>query len=264
LKEGGVDVDYRPQPSAGHDTSWWPAISGAFERFVAEHPRRPLPDAITWQSGPADLPSRAHWLVIERLGEAQSGEPRLADVNAMPAAAVPEFGIRASGATINRVLNGSNAERLGLRAGDIVAAINNQRVGEGGDVSEALRSFPSGRPLLLSIVRGGEPVRLTGRYAPGVPAGDGVMFSRSHASGRVDLTRTGNRVDVKCSGVAAFTLLLSPDQFDLDRSVAVVVNGRPVMDVVVKKDLRTLLAWAARDNDRTMLFAAALEVTVPR
>ena len=264
LKSGGVDVDYRPQASAGHDTSWWPAIGDAFERFVSAHPRRPLPDAISWQSGPADLPSRAHWLVIERLADARDGDPRLADVNVMPAAAAPDFGIRASGARINRVLKGSNAEQLGLRAGDTVAAINNQPVADGADVSEALRGFPSGRPLLLSVVRGGEALRLTGRYAPGVVPGSGVLFSRSHPSGRVDLTRSGNRVDVTCSGVAAFTLLLSPDQFDLRRSVTVVVNGQTVVDRMMKADLRTLLAWAARDNDRTMLFAAELAVTVPR
>ena len=264
LKSGGIDVDYRPQASAGHDTSWWPTISDEFERFVAAHPRRPLPDAISWESGPADLPSRAHWLVIERLADARDGDPRLADVNAMPApTAAPDFGIRASGTRINRVLNGSNAEQIGLRPGDTVTAINNQRIGDGADVAEALRSFPSGRPLLLSVVRGGEAVRLTGRYAPGVVPGSGVMFSRSHPSGRVDLTRSGNRVDVKCSGVAAFTLLLSPDQFDLGRSVSVVVNGRTVIDGVVKKDLRTLLTWAARDNDRTMLFAAAVSINVP-
>ena len=262
LKGGGVDVDYRPQASAGHDTSWWPALSEAFEHFVAAHPRRPLPDAISWQSGPADLPSRAHWLVIERLADGRDGDPSFADVNALPAAAAPDFGIRASGTRINRVLRGSNAEQLGLRPGDTVAAINNQRVADGADVAEALRSFPPGRPLLLSVVRGGEAVRLTGRYAPGVVPGSGVMFSRSHASGRVDLTRSGNRVDVKCSGVAAFTLLLSSDQFDLRRSVTVVVNGQTVVDRVIKTDLRTLLTWAARDNDRTMLFAAEVKVAV--
>ena len=264
LKSGRIDVDYRPQALAGHDTSWWPAIGGALEQFVAEHRRHALPDAITWQSGPADLPARAHWLVIDRLRDPQSDEPRFHDVNVLPAAAMPDFGIRASGTTINRVLNGSNAWQVGLRPGDVVAAINNQRVSEGTDVSDVLRSFPPGRPLLLSVVRGGEAVRLTGRYAPGILAGEGGMFSRSHASGRVDLTRTGNRVEVKCSGVAAFTLLLSPDQFDLSRRVAINVNGRTVVDGVVKKDLRTLLTWAARDNDRTMLFAAAVNITVPR
>jgi hypothetical protein len=65
---------------------------------------------------------------------------------------------------------------------------------------------------------------------------------------------------VKSRGVAAFTLLLSPDQFDLNRAVTVTVNGRTLFDGIVQKDIGTLLKWAARDNDRTMLFAAELRI----
>ena len=45
--------------------------------------------------------------------------------------------------------------------------------------------------------------------------------------------------------------------------VTVVVNGRTVFDGIVRRDIRTLLKWAARDNDRTMLFAAELHIDVP-
>ena len=38
-----------------------------YEAFVASHPRRPRPDAISWEAGGSEIPSRAHWLVIERL-----------------------------------------------------------------------------------------------------------------------------------------------------------------------------------------------------
>ena len=65
---------------------------------------------------------------------------------------------------------------------------------------------------------------------------------------------------VQPPSAGAFTLLLSPDQFDLNRPVTVIVNGRPVFDGRVPRDVRTLVAWAARDNDRTMLFAAELHV----
>jgi hypothetical protein len=90
------------------------------------------------------------------------------------------------------------------------------------------------------------------------------MFPRQRASGRIDLIRSGNLVEATSSGVAAFTLLLSPDQFDLNRAVRVMVNGRTLFDGVVQRDIRTLLKWAARDNDRTMLFAAELPIAVPR
>ena len=264
LRRGGVDVVYRPQPDAAHDTSWWPQVRDAFERFVADHPRVPLPDALSWEAGPPNIPSRAHWLVIERLRAERPDELPLPDVNRMSTRPAPDFGVRGSGARINRVVRTSNAEQIGLRSGDVIATINNQPVAPGTDVADLLRDYPSGRPLLLTVARGGESVRLTGRYAPTVLAGESdAIFPRQGESGRVDLVRTGNRVDAHSRGVAAFTLLLSPDQFDLNRAITVVLNGRTVFDGIVRKDLRTLLKWAARDNDRTMLFAAELHITVP-
>ena len=265
LKRAGVGLVYRPQPDAAHDTSWWPAIKDSVERFVADHPRVALPDALTWESGPPNIPSRVHWLVINRLGSAEPAGPPLPDVNRMSTPPAPDFGIRASGARITRVVKGSNAEQVGLRSGDVIVAINNQPAASGDDVADLLRGYPAGRPLLLTVTRGGESMRLTGRYAPTVLPGESdTMFPRQRESGRVDLIRTGNRIDAKSRGVAAFTLLLSPDQFDLNRAVTVVVNGRTVYEGIVQRDIRTLLEWSARDNDRTMLFAAELPVTVPQ
>ena len=261
LKRGGVDLVYRPQPDAAHDTSWWPGLRDSFETFVADHPRVPLPDDLSWESGPPNIPSRAHWLVVERLAAERPDDPSLPDVNRMSTRPTLDFGIRGSGARVNRVVKTSNAEQIGLRSGDVIVTINNQPVAPGADVTDLLRDYPSGRALLLTVTRGGESVRLAGRYAPTVLAGEAdAIFPRQRESGRVDLIRTGNRVEARSRGVAAFTLLLSPDQFDLSRAVTVVVNGRTVFDGIVQKDLRTLLTWAARDNDRTMLFGAEVQI----
>jgi dienelactone hydrolase len=272
LKKAGVDLVYQPQANAAHDTSWWPEVKDTFERFVADHPRNPLPDSLSWEAGPPNIPSRAHWLLIDRLSDASAVDRASAtgsaigtmpDVNAMSTRPALDFGIRASGTRINRVLQGSNAAQVGLRPGDVVAAINNQPVAPGSDVAETLRGFPAGRPLILTAARGSESVRLTGRYQPTVLAGEAArMFPRQAASGRVDLVRNGNRVEATTRGVSAFTLLVSPDQFDLGRPVTVIVNGKPAFEGMVQKDVRTLLTWAARDDDRTMLFAAELHIQV--
>jgi hypothetical protein len=87
-----------------------------------------------------------------------------------------------------------------------------------------------------------------------------MMFDNTHPSGRVDLVRTGNTVTATTKGVAEFTLLLSPDAFDLAQPVTVVANGRTVFDGRVEPSVTTLLKWAARDNDRTMLFTAELHI----
>jgi len=96
------------------------------------------------------------------------------------------------------------------------------------------------------------------------PASADDLFVHRKPSGRVDLERSGNTVQARTRGVGAFTLLLSPSEFDFGQPIRVIVNGQAVFDGTVRKDVATLLRWAARDFDRTMLFGAELKVDVPR
>ena len=82
-------------------------------------------------------------------------------------------------------------------------------------------------------------------------------------SGRIDIERQGNVFQAKTRGVGEFTLLLSPDAIDFAKPVQVTVNSAPVFSGVVRKDVATLLKWAARDNDRTALYGAELHIVVP-
>ncbi len=184
LRASGVTIDYHPRPEAGHNTAWWPELRDTFESFVHDHPRDPLPATLTWQATDRDLPSRAHWVVIDRIA------------SAVPATA------------------GGQAPRdLNVFSGP---------------------GFNHGRDL----------------------------FARSRPSGRVDAVRTGNAVQLTTTGVAELTLLLSPDAFDFARPISVTANGRVVSERQMEPAVATLLKWAARDNDRTMLFGAELHVTI--
>jgi len=86
---------------------------------------------------------------------------------------------------------------------------------------------------------------------------------RQVPSGRVDVDRRGNAFHATTRGVSGFTLLVSPDVIDFAKPVEVTVNGVQVFSGPVKKDLPTLLKWAARDNDRTALYGAELHISVP-
>jgi dienelactone hydrolase len=265
LAKGGVDLVYQPQPNAAHDTSWWPDVKESFEAFVTDHPRRPLPDKVTWESGPPNIPSRAHWLILDRLSSERPDSIMPQDLNRMAARRELDFGIRSSMTIINRVVSGSNADQIGLKSGDVVVSLNNQPTPTGTDVADLLRDFPPGRPLRLTVTRGGESLQLTGRFSPTVLPGEADrIFPPQRESGRVDIVRTGNKVEAITRGVGKFTLLISPDQFDLKRPITVVENSRTVFEGVVRPDIRTLLKWAARDNDRTLLFAAELPIELSR
>jgi predicted esterase len=99
-------------------------------------------------------------------------------------------------------------------------------------------------------------------YQPS-PIMERTLFDHEKPSGRADATRRANAFDVKTRGVQAFTLLLSPDVIDFTKPVRVTVNGKAAHDAIVKADPATMLTWAARDQDRTMLYGAELHVLVP-
>jgi predicted esterase len=176
-----VDIEYHPQPDAGHNTAWWPTMQEAFEKFVANHPRDPHPDKLVWETANVAEHNRAHWLVIDQLGAQPNDAPALPDLNIM---------------------------------------------------RDGVSTFP--------------------------------LFRRPRPSGRVELVRNGNTIQATTRGVAAFTLLLSPDKFDFTQPVKVVANGRTVFEGRVERNLQTLMKWAARDNDRTMLYGAELKVKLRR
>ena len=124
---------------------------------------------------------------------------------------------------------------------------------------------PHNRAHWLVIDRfGAAPGEATNLADINVMREEGPMFGRAKSTGRVDLVWTGNSVQAATQGVAAFTLLLSPDKFDLNQPVKVVANGREVFNGRVQRDLKTLLKWAAKDNDRTMLYAAEIAITLKR
>ena len=266
MKRGGMSVDYHPQPNAAHNTAWWPEVKDTFEAFVREHPRTPLPDTLTWETGDANAHNRAHWLVIDKVSAARAaagGTRALDDLNDMPEPPAADFGARSNGTRINRVIPGSNAERIGLQAGDVLMHVNDTRVPSAVDVADALEEVKPGSRLELLVARNNLPVELSGIYdPPTVPSPPRPLFARGIPSGRVDLVRSGNTVQATTRGVVAFTLLLSPDRFDFAKPVKVVANGRTVFEGKVEKNLRTLLKYAAADNDRTMLFGAELHVTL--
>jgi predicted esterase len=79
-------------------------------------------------------------------------------------------------------------------------------------------------------------------------------------AGIVLAVRDGNTVATAIRRVRQLTLLISPEVFDLGEPIRVEVNGEVVFERRVEPDPGVLRKWAARDEDRTMLYAA--EITV--
>jgi poly(3-hydroxybutyrate) depolymerase len=267
LVQAGVSLTFRPQPTGGHDTSWWESERPAYEAFVRDHPRPAHPPLLSWTTERTDRYQRIQWLVIDQLGDRPS-DTALADTNTFRERYDADFGLRGDsrkeqGTRVVQVVPESDAAKMGLAEGDRILEIDGRPVAALADIIAAFERN-TGPSIGFVVERGAERLTLNGRFPPEAPRGPARrLFARRGPSGRVDVVRRGNTFEARTRGVARFTLLLSPDVVDFGAPVVVTVNGRPAFEGRVAKDVATLLTWAARDDDRTMLYGAALSLAVP-
>jgi len=260
MVKGGVVVKYMPQPNAVHNTAWWPDVKDTYEAFVREHPRTPVPDKITWESDLTAGTNRAHWLVIDRLAKPKADAALLPDLNDLVTAPLPNFGIRSVGTRVTSVVSGSNADSFAIEPDDVILKINARIIPSGVDILDLLSTYDPGTRMVIVVSRQNEPFELQGVFNPVATPRVVPIFAHRRPAGRVDLVRDGNTITATTRAVEAFTLLLSPDAFDFSKPVKVVADGKTVFDGRVTKSVPTLMKWAARDNDRTLLFAAEVAV----
>jgi hypothetical protein len=209
--------------------------------------------------------NRAAWLVIDRLAATTPPASPAADTKALPDLNIfrPDllgrFGLKVNGTTVVRASGGSAASTFFFEPGDVITAVQGAPVPKDADLADVFSKLKEGI-VRVQVMRGGTPADLSGFYRSG-DATAGPLFAHEAASGRVDLVREGNTIRATTRNVAAFTLLLSRDVIDFSKPVQVIVDGRPAFDGRVRESVETLMKWAARDNDRTMLIGAELHVT---
>jgi len=266
FQEAGVLIDFRAQPNAGHDTSWWEDEAPAMDAFMAEWSRRPLPPRLSWETETTDRYNRAHWLVIKDLGSVE-GESNLESHNTMvdPVTlnlGIDMLGVMDSGLKLIEIGDDSIASAAGLQSGDNLIGIEGEFNPSVEDLSQALQGFSPGQQIPLLVQRDGEELGLTLVYPEQAAPHQRQAFPQSGPSGRVELEQQRNQVTASTRGVTRFTLLLSPDQFDFTQPITVVTNGVTVFDDVVEPDVEALLRWAAIDRDRTAMYGAELSIDV--
>jgi serine protease Do len=112
-------------------------------------PRMPSPQ-FRWPLNESSPGASRLGAVIQELG------PQLADY----------FKVKA-GVLVASVTSGSPAAQAGLKAGDVITALNGTDVKVPGDVARAIRDLPDGREVSLSIVRNGAAMTLKVKLGAG-------------------------------------------------------------------------------------------------
>jgi membrane-associated protease RseP (regulator of RpoE activity) len=255
-------------PGAGHDTSWWPTEVNPIDAFEESHPREPFPAALAWETERVDRYNRMGFVVVDRLDPTKN-EGVFAENNTLEIQDPADFGLRVDsrkddGRKIIDVIEGTTAATMGLKKGDIVVRMGPVMIRSTGDMGRAFDEHPAGQPLEFEVDRKGQRLTMSGVFPPvPKPPRKEEAFRHGKPSGRISITRKGNRFEARTRGIGAFTILLAPEMIDFDQPVTVVVNGKSAFQGRVERSVETLLRRAARDNDRSMLFGAELAVQVP-
>jgi Do/DeqQ family serine protease len=109
--------------------------------------------------------ARAVMVQIERFGEVRRGRLGIA-MEDLTAANAKKAGVTAlEGALIAAVQPGSPAEKLGLRAGDVIVALNGRPVRAAAELRARLGLTPVGEEVELRILRGGETRNIKAKIA---------------------------------------------------------------------------------------------------
>ncbi len=268
LKRAGANLTFRVMPGAGHDTSWWPTEANPIDAFEEAHPRNPLPDSLSWETDRVDRYNRVAWLVVDRLDPAKN-EGVFADNNTLEIQDPSDFGLRVDsrkgdGRKVIDIVEGTTAAAMGMKKGDTIVRMGPMAIRSATDMGRAFDEHPAGTPLEFEVERNGRRLTMKGVFPPEPrPVRKEEAFKHSKPSGRIAITHKGNRFEARTRGVGAFTILLAQTMIDFDQPVTVVVNGKTAFEGTVARRTETLLRYAARDNDRSMLFGAELPITVP-
>ncbi len=129
----------------------------------------------------------------------------------------------AHGVLVERVDDGSPAERAGVRSGDLVTAVDGRPVVAREDLSTAYYSVPPGTPVLLELRRGKETVKFA-VAAIRPPQGMGLRLLQSSVGLRVEVERGRLVVAGVSRGSAADERGLAPGD------VVLGANGNEVAD----------------------------------
>ena len=76
------------------------------------------------------------------------------------------FGVKGGGVLVSSVTAASPAEKAGLKAGDVITAVNGTAVRDAGELVEELREAGDGREVRLDVVRDKKTTTVTATLEP--------------------------------------------------------------------------------------------------
>ena len=265
LKKLGVNIDWTDYPEAGHDMSYFKTEMPRVMDFVDKTSRKPNPGVVTWETSDPEA-GRCDWVRIDEIKDVGNNAD-VEDLNLMTPPGRLILGVvidqqyGGPGVRIQQVQKDSLADKAGLKDGDVITKLDEKDIAGFNELRQVLGAKKHGDKITGEYTRGGETKKFSGQFpeAKSQPA-----YRRTKTTGSIEAKVNGNMINVRVKNVAKYTLLVDREQFELKEPIVVKTNGEETFNGIVKPDLVFMLKQYARDNDRTMVYCAKIEITVPK
>lgn len=260
----GSELYFTAYDTAGHNYGYLDFEWQLFPERVENISRQALKPHIYWEASDLKYGS-FDWIEITSIDTTAEAEEWHKDVNYRLSDDRVTIGFNADlewegeGVIVASVSQDSSlpAVKCGFREGDILIGLDDIPILDLKSLNDAKATKKRGDSVVLKVKRGDEILSMQSEFSP---AGEYDAFVRIGKSGAVDATRLGNRFEIKASRVSSLRLKIHPEMIRLDQEVVVTVNGRKVFEGLVKPDSRFLLEEFIKNRDRSLLWAATIDV----
>ncbi len=259
-RNAGGDILYR-EIEGEHDFSYADEELPRIAFFLERHPRDPLPTRIVYETASPQF-GHCRWFAIDRI---TTDEPAhwYVDYNTplvddrVTVGFFPDYSFEGDGVKVNRVMEETAAEAIGLQEGDIIVKGDKYKITSMDDFNAFKSRFKRGDAFKLVVRRDGEEIILSGTLPEPT---NYYLFKREQPSAVARVSFSANRVDIEASRLGAFRILVHPDLFRIGKNIVISVNGQVVYDATVKPEVDYILKNFLENRDCKLLYVAEIRI----
>jgi len=163
------------------------------------------------------------------------------------------------GTNISKIVQGSASELMGLMENDIIIKMDNTFADSIAKLIELRNQKKRSDDFTLTVLREDQELQLHGQFPP---VGFYDAFNYSMPSGAVKATYYGNHFNIETSLVSELIIYIHPKMVNLDIPVVVEINGKEVLNEIVKIDRDFMIDNFLENLDRKALWVNRIVLDV--
>ncbi|MFC2173464.1 PDZ domain-containing protein [Acidobacteriota bacterium] len=259
MRAGG-DILFKAY-EGGHDFTYGEAELPRMARFLERHPRNPFPATVMCEAAQSRF-GVCRWFAIDCVSPEEPA-PWHTDHNvalvsdSISVGIYPDYEFEGPGVKVPKLVEGSAAEKMGMKEDDIIVKAGQMEVKNLDDVTAYKARFKRGDAFELTVKRKGKEIELKGRFPD---AENYFVFKREQPSAMAKVSFAGNRIEVEGSRLGAFRILVHPDMIRFDQDLNIVCNGMLVYSKKITPDLEFMLRNFLENRDRRLLYVAEVKI----